>query len=85
MIVTLPCGHVINDETHSTHCYGEGWDGGHYALGTSPGSFCKRCDLYRPCLCPEPERRLFIPGPPLAPDEQERVDNLVQMIEQPPA
>lgn len=85
MIVTLTCGHVIDDAVYSTHCHGFERDGGHYPIGTGPGSFCKRCDLYRPCLCPEPERRLFIPGTPLSADEQERVDTLVKMIEQPPA
>lgn len=38
------CGIVYDDEQRSTICP-------HYPLGTSEDTFCKRCDLYRPCAC----------------------------------
>lgn len=47
MIVLLPCGHIIDDAVMDTTCV----DGRHYPIGTGPSSFCKRCDLYKPCLC----------------------------------
>lgn len=47
MIVTLPCGRAIDDAVFSTICEG----GRHYPIGTGPATFCKRCDLYRPCIC----------------------------------
>lgn len=48
MIVTLECDCTIDDEFLSTV---HERDGRHYPIGESPESFCKRCDLYRPCLC----------------------------------
>lgn len=52
MIVRLPCGHVIDDAVMSFVCHG---DEGHYPVGTGPSSFCKRCDLYKPCPCDRPK------------------------------
>jgi hypothetical protein len=46
MIVTLPCGHTVDDLHYDTVCWGERF--GHWPLGTSPRSYCKRCDLYHP-------------------------------------
>lgn len=65
-VQTIPaCGCTINDlyydTTHhpatdvaSTGSPGDAARGceGHWPLLTSPGSYCKTCDLYRPCLCP---------------------------------
>lgn len=47
MLVQLPCGHVVDDAVMDTVCQ----DGQHYPIGTGPTTFCKRCDLYKPCLC----------------------------------
>lgn len=48
MIVSLPCGCTIDDETHSTvHDAG----GHHYPISTSPKTFCFACDVFRPCGC----------------------------------
>lgn len=49
MIVDLPCGCRVDDLHYSTVCYGPGPDGGHYPLFTSPETYCKVHDLYRPC------------------------------------
>lgn len=48
MNVTLKCGCTIDDERKSTVHEA---DGKHYPLGTSPKTFCAKCDLYKPCLC----------------------------------
>lgn len=47
MIVRAPCGHMIEDEVYSHVCTPEG----HYPIGTSAETFCKTCDMYKPCLC----------------------------------
>lgn len=43
------CGCVYDDAVMDTTHYPEG----HYPIGGSPRSFCKRCDLWKPCMCPE--------------------------------
>lgn len=48
MIVDLDCGCRIDDEFYSTF---HQKDGLHYPIGTGPKSFCRRCDLYKPCVC----------------------------------
>ena len=48
MIVKLACGCRIDDAVMSTTHWS---DGKHYPIGTSPSLYCKRCDLFRPCLC----------------------------------
>lgn len=48
MIVRLECGCVIDDAVLSTY---HDEDGRHYPIGAGPETFCKRCDLYRPCGC----------------------------------
>lgn len=58
MIRRLDCGHVVDDATHSTECRDDGTGRmRHFPIGTGPGSFCHRCDLYRPCLCDEAAKR----------------------------
>lgn len=48
MIVVCPtCGRAIDDEFVTTACE----EGDHYPLGTSKSSYCKHCDLFKPCLC----------------------------------
>lgn len=52
------CGCTYDDAVmDTTHYPGLG----HYPLGGSPHTFCKRCDLWRPCVCgettPEPVER----------------------------
>ncbi len=45
MIVHLDCGCTVNDEyTNTVH----EMDGRHYPLGTSPQTFCLRCDRFHP-------------------------------------
>lgn len=46
MIVTLPCGHTVDDFHYDTVCHGEE---GHWPLFTGPETYCKKHDLYRPC------------------------------------
>lgn len=48
MLTNLPCGCRVDDAVLSTI---HEPDGKHYPIGTSPVTFCKKCDLYRPCLC----------------------------------
>ena len=38
------CNRVYDDEFADTGCP-------HYPLGTGAATFCRRCDLYRPCVC----------------------------------
>ena len=49
MIVILPCGCTIDDEQKSTIHYA---DGRHYPIGTSPKTYCPKCDLFKLCTCP---------------------------------
>jgi hypothetical protein len=52
MIVTLPCGHTVDDLHVDTVCYG---DKGHYPLNASPAVYCKKHDQFHPdCDKPEP-------------------------------
>lgn len=48
MITKLECGCTVDDERVSTV---HEQDGKHYPIGTTMQNFCKRCDLYKPCLC----------------------------------
>jgi hypothetical protein len=48
MLVALDCGCTIDDEFKNTTHEA---DGRHYPLGTSPTSYCPRCDLFKPCHC----------------------------------
>jgi hypothetical protein len=38
------CNRVYDDAQSDTGCP-------HYPIGTSAETFCKHCDLYRPCAC----------------------------------
>lgn len=41
------CGRVYDDAELYTLCP-------HYPIGSGAGSYCKKCDLFKPCLCPAP-------------------------------
>lgn len=51
MVVTAPCGHTFDDEHYDYTCYG---DKGHYPIGTSPRTYCKKHDRYHPD-CDKPQ------------------------------
>jgi hypothetical protein len=42
------CHAVYDDALSDTQCP-------HYPIGTGAATFCKRCDLYRPCVCDRAE------------------------------
>jgi co-chaperonin GroES (HSP10) len=48
MRTKLPCGCTIDDAILSTVHEA---DGKHYPIGASPATFCKRCDMHKPCAC----------------------------------
>jgi hypothetical protein len=51
------CCRVYDDAEANTRCP-------HYPIGTSAATFCKRCDLYKPCACaPRPLPPEQIPTP----------------------
>lgn len=47
MIQKLDCGCSVDDAFYLTTHEKDG----HYPIGTSPGSFGKKCDKFKPCGC----------------------------------